>query len=138
MRPVRRTRTTRTLGATVLATAVLAATALLAGCGADDGSPSPEEETVSTSPVPGADSPVVNRAKSDLATQLGIDVEEISVLRVEEVTWRDGSLGCARKGMAYTQALVDGQRIVLAVDGKEYEFHSGGRTAPFYCDRPTQ
>lgn len=116
----------------------MSAVLLLTGCGADNGSRIPEEETVSTSPVPGADSPVVSRAKSDLADRLGIEVEEVSVLRVEEVTWRDGSLGCARKGMAYTQALVDGQRIVLAVDAKEYEYHSGGRTEPFYCDHPTQ
>lgn len=109
--------------------------ALLAGCGADDSATDPQEETVPTSTpaVPGADSPDVRRAVEDLADTLGLTAEEVSVVEVEEVTWRDGSLGCAEKGMSYTQAVVDGQRIVLEVDGTRYEYHSAADRAPFLC-----
>jgi hypothetical protein len=115
--------------------------ALLAGCGGVDTAADPQEDPVPTSSspdVPGAGSPDVRRAVEDLAGTLDVTVEEVSVVEVEEVTWRDGSLGCAEKGMSYTQALVDGQRIVLEVDGARYEYHSGARRPPFLCEDPTQ
>jgi hypothetical protein len=40
--------------------------------------------------------------------------------------------------MSYTQALVDGQRIVLEVDGARYEYHSGAHRPPFLCEDPSQ
>jgi hypothetical protein len=72
-------------------------------------------------------------AVDDLARRLGVDAGAIEVVSVEEVTWPDGSLGCPRKGMVYTQAIVNGQRIVLAVEGRQYEYHSGAGRDPFYC-----
>lgn len=114
---------------------------LLAGCGGDDSATDPQEDPVPTSSspdVPGADSPDVRRAVADLAATVDLAAEDVSVVEVEEVTWRDGSLGCAEKGMSYTQALVDGRRIVLEVGGTRYEYHSGGDRAPFLCEDPTQ
>lgn len=114
---------------------------LLAGCGGDDTATDPREEPVPTSAspdVPGADSPGVRRAVEDLAATLDLEVAAISVVDVEEVTWRDGSLGCAEKGMSYTQSLVDGQRIVLEADDSRYEYHSGADGSPFLCEEPTQ
>lgn len=82
--------------------------------------------------------PVVAAAVTDLATTLGVDEAVVEVLAQEEVTWCDGSLGCAEPGMMYTQALVDGSRIVLRVDGTDYEYHAGGGSAPFHCRHPTE
>jgi hypothetical protein len=62
-----------------------------------------EPTTPSASPVPGADSPVVAGAVADLADRLQIDPSEVVVAAVEEVTWSDGSRGCAKPGMMYTQ-----------------------------------
>lgn len=59
-------------------------------------------------------------------------------MAVEEVTWRDGSRGCAQPGMSYTQALVDGSRITLRASGRTYEYHSGGRQPPSRCEKPTE
>lgn len=73
---------------------------------------------------------------ADLASRLGVDSEVIEVVSVEEVTWRNGSLGCPQPGMFYTQALVDGLRIVLAVAGRGYHYHQGGQGEPFLCERP--
>jgi hypothetical protein len=72
-------------------------------------------------------------AVENLASRLGVDTETIEVVSVEEVTWPDGSLGCPDTDMRYTQALVNGQLIVLEFGGTRYEYHSGGGRPPFYC-----
>jgi len=120
----------------------------LTGCG-EDAAPAPTDETAEespvdepttseTAPVPGADSPVVVAAIDDLASRLGVEAEAVEVLDVQEVTWSDGSKGCAKKGMSYTMSMIDGSRITLEVDGTTYEYHSGGSGPPFLCERPTQ
>jgi len=75
-------------------------------------------------------------AVKDLADRLGIPADEINVVRAESVTWRDGSLGCPRKGMSYTQALVPGTLIVLSTGGRIYQYHSGRNGPPVYCASP--
>ena len=91
----------------------------------------PDPSDPSDSAVPSGSSTDI--ALTDLAARLDVDPSEIEVVSVEEVTWPDGSLGCPKPGMSYTQALVDGQLIILAVDGREYEYHSGRGREPFYC-----
>jgi hypothetical protein len=72
----------------------------------------------------------------DLSGRLGVPSGEIEVVKESSVTWRDGSMGCPKEGMMYTQALVEGTLIVLRVDGKNYAYHSGKGRPPFYCDNP--
>lgn len=84
-------------------------------------------------PAPGGP---LEQARADLASRLSVPVDAVAVVSSEEVTWSDGSLGCPQPGMAYTQALVNGMRIVLEVDGATYEYHSGGTGTPFYCADP--
>lgn len=113
---------------------------LLAACGGGTEPPRAEETTVDPSPSTGATSAApsnVVRAVDDLAATLDVDAGEVEVVAVQEVTWRDGSLGCAQPGMAYTQALVDGSRITLRAGGRTYEYHSGGGQPPSLCERPT-
>lgn len=138
----------RTRAHAVALTAVLTVVlAVLTGCMAEEepGLKPTEEDTMTTSPSGTPDpseqvSPAdpVSRAVADLAEHLGVDAGDVEVVSREEVTWRDGSLGCARKGEFYTQALVEGGRIVLRAGGSTYEYHYGGRRAPFRCDNPTQ
>lgn len=93
----------------------------------------------STGPENGpSGSPTTRQAVADLARRLEVAEDDITVAGVEEVTWNDGSLGCAEKGMMYTQALVDGSRIMLRAGDRTYEYHAGGRRAPFLCEKPTQ
>jgi hypothetical protein len=77
-------------------------------------------------------------ASADLRTRVGPDVD-IEVVSHETVTWPDGGLGCPQPDMYYTQALVNGERIVLRADGVDYEYHSGQNQPAFYCppDRVT-
>ena len=65
--------------------------------------------------------------------RLGVDPGELEVVSVEEVTWPDGSLGCPEPGMSYTQALVEGSKVVLGHDGRVYVYHAGDDDQPFLC-----
>ena len=82
--------------------------------------------------------PQVGEAVDDLAAMIGIAPSAVEVVSVEMVVWPDGSLGCPQPGMAYPQVLQDGLRIRLAVDGITYQYHSGGRRAPFLCKNPAE
>ncbi|MDT0166757.1 hypothetical protein Q9R32_14475 [Actinotalea sp. AC32] len=100
----------------------------------------PAEPPAGTAPPTGTTPPAAGTpaavAVADLAARLDVAPEQITVVRADAVTWRDGSMGCPRPGMSYTQALVEGTLVVLEVDGRRYEYHSGGRRAPFLCESP--
>ena len=72
------------------------------------------------------------------AEETGVPAEAISVVAAQAVTWSDGSLGCPQEGMAYTQALVPGYRVVLDVAGEEIHYHAGGDASFFACDDPRE
>ncbi len=80
----------------------------------------------------------VTRATADLAERLGVPVGSVRLVAQEEVTWRDGSLGCAQPDFSYTQSLTPGSRITLQVGGRDYEYHAGGPAGPFLCAEPTE
>lgn len=120
---------------------LLATSVLVAACGGAGPAPDNEETAVDPSPSssPSSSAPTdAVRAVEDLAGVLGVTPDEVEVVSTEEVTWRDGSRGCARPGEMYTQALVDGLRITLRVAGQTYEYHSGGSQPPLLCDEPTE
>ena len=97
----------------------------------------PNSESPPTPSTSGTPTPAAEQAIADLVTRLGLtDPSAISVESVDEVTWRNGSLGCPAKGMQYTQVLTPGTRIVLIHDGTTYEYHAGGGRDPFYCATP--
>lgn len=124
---------------------LLATSVLVAACGGTSQPPDGEETAVdprpssspSSAPSTGTPSDVV-RAVDDLAATLGLTADEIEVVSTEEVTWRDGSRGCAQPGEMYTQALVDGLRITLRAGEHTYEYHSGGSRPPARCEKPTE
>ncbi|MCX7792294.1 MAG: hypothetical protein N2378_16795 [Chloroflexaceae bacterium] len=75
-------------------------------------------------------------AIADLARRTGADPSAITIVSAEAVTWNDGALGCPRPGMAYTQALVDGYRLILSLNGVNYAYHAAVNGDFFYCERP--
>ena len=77
-------------------------------------------------------------AIADVAADLGIEEDAIEVIAVESVTWRDGALGCPEPDGMYTQALVDGYRIVLRADGEALHYHGAWDQPPFRCDDPQE
>ena len=95
--------------------------------------PTTENETTTMPPSEQDQIPIVAPAKADLAMRLGVDPDELDVVSAEEVTWPDGSLGCPEPGMSYTQAVVDGSKVVLGHDDRVYVYHAGDDGQPFLC-----
>lgn len=81
---------------------------------------------------------IVTKAKNDLAGRLSIEVSQIDLLEVREVTWSDSSLGCPQPGMIYSQATQDGLLIRLSAAGRMYFYHSGATQVPFLCEGTSQ
>ncbi|OGO33256.1 MAG: hypothetical protein A2Z16_17590 [Chloroflexi bacterium RBG_16_54_18] len=79
--------------------------------------------------------PLIQMAKADLATRLGVPESEIEVLEARAVVWPDAALGCPQPGMSYIQIPFDGGLIVLDVGGQEYNYHTGGNDGLFLCEQ---
>ncbi len=78
-------------------------------------------------------SAIVQTAIADLRDRLGDPAADVAVMSVEEVDWPDGSIGCPQPGMVYTQAIVNGTKIVLKHAGIRYNYHQGGTRDLFNC-----
>lgn len=71
---------------------------------------------------------VQRKIREDLAGRLKVDVEKVSIVKFELVTWPDGCLGVHRPGVLCTQALVDGFLAVLTDgSGTGYRYHGAGQ-----------
>jgi hypothetical protein len=81
---------------------------------------------------------LIEKAKEDLAQRLSIAITQIEFVEAKEVVWPDASMGCPQPGMAYIQVPQDGAMIVLQVEGKAYEYHSGGNRGLFLCEKSTK
>lgn len=75
----------------------------------------------------------VTAAVSDLAERLDVPPGAVTVVLREDVTWNDGALGCPEPGRSYTQALVEGYRVVLTVDGRRFAYHGADGHPPRLC-----
>jgi hypothetical protein len=88
-----------------------------------------------TGSEPSGEQPLPVRAAIELmAQEFGIEVDAIQVLSVEPITWPDGSLGCPKPGMMYTQMLTDGFRVRLAGGAEEAEYHTDQSTNAVRCE----
>ncbi|HEU5112976.1 MAG TPA: hypothetical protein VFU96_06620 [Acidimicrobiia bacterium] len=129
-----------------LATGVAVVVLMLVACGSARDSAATGETSTSTTVAPTTENenttmptseqeqlPIVAPAREDLARRLRVDPEDLEVVSVEEVTWPDGSLGCPEPGMAYTEALVEGSKVVLGYDERVYVYHAGDDDQPFLC-----
>jgi hypothetical protein len=76
-------------------------------------------------------SPIVGQALADLAARLSVEVASIQVLSVEDIEWRDSSLGVPQAGQMYAQVITPGYRITLQMGGKRYRYHADERRVIF-------
>ncbi len=124
--------------------AVAAIALLVVGCSAQgnnvDPTPSPSRPPFQTMPPlnpsgsPLTPSPAqLSAITADLAGR-GV-TDSFTVVKAVSITWRDGSLGCPEPGKMYTQALVPGAQIVVAVGSTEYDYRFGSGDAPQLCQR---
>jgi hypothetical protein len=95
------------------------------------------EEPVVGAPRSAEAERMISAVKADLAQRLGVPEEEIVVRSIEEVEWRDGSLGCPEPGVSYIQVITPGFLVVLEVDGVEYEYHTDTRGSLVLCEEAT-
>jgi hypothetical protein len=118
---------------------------LLAGltaCGTEEPPPGGQDVPGTADDSPDADAGgdlpdvPVDQAVTEAGGEFGVDPSEIEVVSAEEVTWPDGALGCPEPDGMYTQALVDGYRIVLEIDGEQVHYHGARGEPPFLCDDP--
>lgn len=85
-------------------------------------------------PYPASLGRLAEGARADLAARLGLAVEAVTIVGVHAVIWPDGSIGCPRPGMVYTQALVEGALIELQAAGARYSYHSARGRPAFLCE----
>lgn len=143
----------RMITAALITCAFAVSTAGLAGCAPATSTPSggamsdstpstrPPFQTATPGPVSGAPTgtPVdVPQSRwdaiaRDLAARGVAGTPEL--ISAEAVTFSDSSLGCATPGQSYTQALVDGMRVVAFADGKSWDYRFGTGDAPVLCTR---
>ena len=94
----------------------------------------PETPSMTHSP---ADPPVAawieQQAIADLSQRLDTPEARIRVVSRRAVTWSDGALGCPAPDAFYTQALVPGFQIILAVGDSEYHYHGPTHGRAFLC-----
>ncbi len=113
-------------------TAAWLACTVAAGCamGQVAGGPPPavEEKAVTNAPAE-----MIEAALDDAANRSTTARADIKMTSAEAVTWPDGSLGCPKPGMMYTQALVAGYRIVLQAGEQTLNYHAMSRGKPVFC-----
>lgn len=72
----------------------------------------------------GAIHPIGEKARAELAKALGVPLETIKVLEVEEKIWPDSCLGISRPNLQCLQVLTPGYQVKLEVQGKVYIYHT--------------
>jgi hypothetical protein len=103
-------------------------------------SPAPADET----PTPdarsgdtnGSQDNMVEQIKQQLAAAIDQPASALTLESREPVEWSDGSLGCPKPGMMYTQAIVPGYKLTFSDGSRTYEIHVGrGGIPAIWCDR---
>jgi len=74
-------------------------------------------------------------ARSKVATQLGVDITEISVVSSQEVQFNDSSLNCPQPGMMYAQVITEGYQVVVSAKEQSYDVRVTGDYA-LICKTP--
>ena len=76
------------------------------------GQPGPEQQRI------------IELCRQDLAGLLGVKASQIQFVSCENTVWNDSALGFPEKGLFYMQVLIDGYRIILSYEGRDYEYHT--------------
>lgn len=110
------------------------ASASLPAVTAPSSTPSTTPSTRTTgAPMPPVLDEIVAAAITDLGSRAVTGSRPVEVVSAGPFTFSDGSLGCPRPGMAYTQALVDGHRVILARGDRLYPYNAGRDHTPQLC-----
>jgi hypothetical protein len=72
--------------------------------------------------------------RADAVARLGLAPSAELKTVSSEVTWSDGSLGCARQGQSYTMALEPGWKVVVNAPGRPLTYHASRRGLWLLCE----
>ena len=75
----------------------------------------------------------VAAAVADAAAQLGVGVDEVTVVSMERREWPDAGLGCPQPGGFYAQVITPGYLVVIQGAGRELEYHTDEGTNVVLC-----
>ncbi len=67
--------------------------------------------------------PMADNAMDILAQTLNVSPEDVTILDIQRVEWRDASLGCPKPGMMYAQVITPGYLIKAKVNGEAQMIH---------------
>lgn len=71
---------------------------------------------------------MVRLVQERVAQQLDLSTRRVQLVDIVPTTWPDTSLGCRFEGSTYTEAAIDGYRIVVIAGTTEYVYHSDSAT----------
>ena len=146
--------------ATVLTVVLLTASACALSGDGPDASPTPAASDPATPPASSATAsgtaspsaspavsaalpddlrtrPAVVAAIADAASRGTVAPDQVVIAAWSPVTWTDGSLGCPAKDLSYTQALVEGELLILRVDAGLFQYHARTGGSFGYCATPS-
>ena len=115
---------------------------VLAGCAHSQSMSPTDSKMKSDSPLqdmlPPAAAALLPVLLADAAQRSGVPQDRLRVVRALAVTWPDGSLGCPQPGFSYTQALVPGWQVSIALPSSAasspaLQYHGSDRGGWLHC-----
>ena len=91
---------------------------------ANSAAPANDAPNASAASLPAPEQALVQRSTDDLAAELGVAADAVTLMEIEAVEWPDSSLGCPQPDMMYAQVITNGYRIVLEANGATYNYHT--------------
>lgn len=77
----------------------------------------------------------IDMAKLELAKLPGMDVSTFNIISVEEYSWPDSSLGCAKRNAMSTQVVTPGYIVTIATSTNTQRVHATDKYAVM-CEQP--
>jgi len=77
--------------------------------------------------------PVADDAVTLLTKTLDVPPEDVTILKIQRVEWRNASLGCPKPGMMYAQVITPGYLVKAEVDGQEQMVHMNEKGHGVVC-----
>jgi hypothetical protein len=97
--------------------------------GVIEGPRGPKEEPESKEEMSGERERAVEAAIAALVDKTGVSDDQIELVSVESVQFRDSSLGCPQRGMMYLQVITPGYRVILSLEDQVYDYRVAGKWA---------
>ena len=98
----------------------------------------PAIATLSAAEAQGLTHPGLKSAITDLENRMGESLSMLHIVRAEQVTWSDSSLGCPEPGMLYAQVLTTGIWLVLSQREQEFDYRVTDDNGAQLCTQARQ